>query len=162
MSDADVRNGRGEERAADRIGDDQLGERKERVLHTRIPESLDREIKRRARGLGMSVSTVVRNVLMNTFDLVENFVNDGANRAMSIMGEQPTPANGILGWQEAILELNAVCERCNAILPAGTTAAIGVHEGHGPRAIICKSCLDRVAAKATAGAAPTASEKQGD
>ena len=49
---------------------DGANSRKERVIHTRVPESLDDEIKRRATGLGLSVSNLVRNVLQHTFGLV--------------------------------------------------------------------------------------------
>jgi hypothetical protein len=136
-----------------------LGERKERVLHTRVPESLDRYLKRRARNLGMSVSTVVRNVLINTFGLVEDIVTDSTNVALSISGQEGIAARdqtarggvwppddaamtaGILGWQEVFLNLNAVCDRCNAVLRKGARAAIGVRERPGPRAIICGRCL---------------------
>ena len=141
-----------------------LPERKERVLHTRVPESLDRNIKRRARNLGMSVSTVVRNILLNTFGLVEGIVTDSANIALSITGEEAMPdrervrpggtpgaegapmAAAILGWQEAVLNLNAVCDQCNIVLPKGATAAIGVRERPGPRAIICTRCLAKLGA----------------
>ena len=44
---------------------------KDRVLQARIPEHLDEELRDRAEQLGLSVSTVVRNVLLNTFELVE-------------------------------------------------------------------------------------------
>lgn len=131
-----------------------LDERKERVLHTRVPDSLDRHLKRRARGLGMSVSTVVRHVLLNTFGLVEDIVADSTNLALTISGEDPAPrpdrpqasaaepaASDILGWQEAVLNVNAVCDQCNAILPRGTRAAIGIRSQPGPRAIICCDCL---------------------
>ena len=157
---------RGSAGAPGTAGTVDLEERKERVLHTRVPESLDRHIKRRARGLGMSVSTVVRNVLLSTFGLVEDIVTDSANIALSITGEEAIPsgrralvrgasagndapaASEILGWQEAVLNLNAVCDRCNAILRKGTRAAIGVRERPGPRAIICAKCLGRLAAEA--------------
>src|SRR5688572_3352758 len=61
-------------------------ERKEKVLHTRVPDSLDRQLRRRARSLGMSVSTIVRHVLLNTFGLVEDIVADSTNVALSIAG----------------------------------------------------------------------------
>ncbi len=129
----------------DHIVSGKLHERKERVLHTRVPESLDRHVKRRARNLGMSVSTVVRNVLLNTFGLVEGIVTDSANIALSIRGEEAVPAvSDVLGWQEAVLNLNAVCGQCNVLLPKGTRAAIGVRERSGPRAIICTRCLGKV------------------
>jgi hypothetical protein len=143
------------------IGDDdteQGPERKERVLHTRVPDSLDRHIKRRARSLGMSVSTVVRNVLLTTFGLVEDIVNDSTDIALAATGHPIGPARhrdtkrtasapepgDVLAWQEAVLNRNAVCAECNAMLPKGRRAAIGVGEGPGPRAIICATCLGKV------------------
>ncbi|TFH20922.1 MAG: hypothetical protein E4H03_11425 [Myxococcales bacterium] len=140
------------------------GERKDKVLHARIPPSRDREIKRRARGLGMSVSTVVRNVLLHTFDLVEDIVNDSTNLALSIAGDEAKRderkgdrhraakkasaprRDEILGWHEAILNLNAVCDRCNAILAKGTRAAIGICDTPGERSIICPDCLAKLSA----------------
>lgn len=153
-------NGAGEERGPDPGGDVATvpDERNEHVLHTRVPHSLDRRLKRRARTLGMSVSTVVRHVLLNTFGLVEDIVTDGANVALSLAGEEVMPrgrrpggpdraeaagegAGEILGWQEAVLNLNAVCDRCNAVLRRGGRAAIGIREHPGPRAILCRKCL---------------------
>jgi len=132
-------------------------ERKERVLHTRVSESLDRQLKQRASSLGMSVSTVVRHVLLNTFGLVEDIVTDSTNIALAVSGREvipsperkrvPTPAataGEVLAWQEAVLNLNAVCGECNAILPRGTRAAVGVREQPGPCAVICRGCLDNI------------------
>ncbi len=44
--------------------------RKERVLHTRIPASLEEEIKRLADALAIPVSNLVRNILQDTVGLV--------------------------------------------------------------------------------------------
>ncbi len=158
-----------DERRDDTHGDEKL-ERNEKVLHTRISPSLDREIKRRARGLGMSVSTVVRNVLLHTFDLVEDIVNDSTNVALSIAGdheEKPTGGDEplprttrrtrrpvrdtpgreyIIGWQELILNLNAVCDRCNTILAKGARAAVGISEASEPHTVICSDCLEAITA----------------
>lgn len=141
------------------IGD----EKHDKVLHTRISPTLDREIKRRARGLGMSVSTVVRNVLLHTFDLVEDIVNDSAHVAMSLAGDDPAERTSaskrssrspggrrpddspVIAWQEVVLNLNAVCDRCNRILTAGGKAALGIRDAPGPRSIICTSCVDALA-----------------
>jgi len=163
--------------SGDRSGDEghrtssalEVGERKGRVLHTRVSEALDRHIKRRARSLGMSVSTVVRHVLLNTFGLVEDIVTDSAKIALSIAGQDVAPArdlprssrraggqdgaddSGIVGWQEAVLHRNAVCERCNAMLAKGTRAAIAVQERAGPRAIICRRCFAGLTGSRKAG-----------
>jgi hypothetical protein len=144
--------------SGEQAGDDaDAHELKERVLHTRVPDSLDKHLKRRARTLGMSVSTIVRNVLLTTFGLVEDIVNDGTDIALAVTGQDaaprrprgragaPEPAGDVVAWQDAVLNVNAVCERCNAILPKGVRAAIGIRDQPGPRAILCLSCLTALA-----------------
>lgn len=127
--------------------DDDDRDKKPNVIHTRVPEDLDAEIKRRANSLGVSVSNLVRNVLSHAFGLVGDIVADGANVARSAkgivspVGVTPPSSTPVLGWQEAILALNAVCGRCNAILKRGTSAAIAVPGGN---AVLCKRCLKEV------------------
>jgi hypothetical protein len=115
-----------------------------------VPEHLDDEIKRRAGRLGLSVSNLVRNVLQNAFGLVEDIVHDSAEIARSARSDaagvsrgvqRMAASNRVLGWQTVLLNLNAVCERCNAILPKGGEAAIGVVDGAGPKPIRCTACL---------------------
>lgn len=117
---------------------------KDRVLQARIPEQLDEELRDRAEHLGLSVSTIVRNVLMHTFDLVEGVVIDSSQIARALTGREavadPDIETTVIGWQEVILNRNGVCEECNAILPVGQRAAIGVPTG--PRAtLLCMECL---------------------
>lgn len=121
-------------------------DRKERVIHTRVAEDLDEEIKRRAQGLGVSVSNLVRNILQNTIGLVEDIVLDGTEAvrraaARPMPGEEPR----VLGWQPAVLAVNAVCERCNALLPRGTRAAIGVLSAPGAPRFRCEPCIEEIA-----------------
>lgn len=139
---------------------DDKDERKERVLHTRVPPSLDDQLKQRSRSLGMSVSTIVRHVLLNTFGLVEDIVTDSTNAALSLGGQDPGPpvarsrrrerpdddgaGDEVIGWQDAVLNVNAVCGRCNAVLRKGSRAAIGIRERQGPRAILCRKCLAKL------------------
>jgi hypothetical protein len=163
-----VSNGKSDD---DRPAPEADDEKQDKVLHTRISPSLDRQIKRRARNLGMSVSTVVRHVLLNTFDLVEDIVNDSAGVAASLAGDETDDAAAakpntrartrggaaadagvIIAWQEAVLNLNVVCERCNAILPTGAKAAIAIRDTPGPRAIICTPCLGGLSANEREGA----------
>ena len=135
-------------------------ERKERVLHTRVPDSLDRQLKHRARRLGMSVSTVVRHVLLNTFGLVDDIVPDSTNGALALTGgDAAEPTSGtnaraaatqaadtgtVLAWQEAVLNVNAVCAHCNAILRRGVRAAVGIRDAAGAPVVICRRCLERL------------------
>lgn len=134
------------------MGDDPKP-RKERVIHTRVPESLDDEIKRRATGLGLSVSNLVRNILQNTFGLVEDIVHDsadiarsarGAKAAFSGSGGSEARAAEVVGWHLARLNVNAVCDACNAILPKGTQAGVGIVAGGRAIPIRCRACLEEV------------------
>lgn len=137
---------------------------KDRVLQARIPEHLDEELRDRAEQLGMSVSTIVRNVLLNTFDLVEGVVADSSEIARVFTNRgavqtPPDPETQVIGWQEAILNKNGVCDECNTILPKGARAAIGVPAG--PRAaLLCLDCLAQLAVAGNAADAPAASKDQ--
>ena len=131
-------------------------EKKERVIHTRVPESLEAELRERAQGLGISVSNLVRNVLGHAFGLVGDVVADSHAIARAARGgdkkaaaPEPPPAavspaspisiDDVLGWQPILLGKNAVCAKCNAILPRGKDAAIGV----GTTFVVCLTCVVR-------------------
>jgi hypothetical protein len=136
-------------------------ERKERVIHTRVPESLEAQLRQRAEDLGISVSNLVRNVLGHAFGLVGDVVADshaiaraargGPARAASTpppsashpataTASPPPSFDDVLGWQPIVLGKNAVCVRCNAILPRGTDAAVGL----GTQLVACLACLEEL------------------
>lgn len=134
-------------------------EKKERVLHTRVPESLEAELRHKAQDLGISVSNLVRNVLGHAFGLVGDVVADShaiaraarrkSDAADASPGARPPPAappalDDVLGWQPMVLGKNAVCARCNAILPRGRDAASGVTEATSARLVICLACLEQL------------------
>src|SRR5262245_51015656 len=111
-------------------------EKKERVIHTRVPESLEAELRERAQQLGISVSNLVRNVLGHAFGLVGDVVADSQAIARAARGEGKKPPGNpepsvedVLGWQRFVLGKNAVCARCNALLPRGRGAATAGGEG---------------------------------
>jgi hypothetical protein len=138
---------------------------KDRVLQARIPEQLDDELRDRAEQLGLSVSTIVRNVLLHTFELVEGVVTDSAQVGRALRGdkatsvpsrtESPSVASGgnseeVVGWQEAILNRNGICDTCNTILPVGERAAVGVPRQ--TRAIVlCMKCLEALSPRNASG-----------
>jgi hypothetical protein len=68
-------------------------ERKERVIHTRVPESLEAELRERAQHLGISVSNLVRNVLGHAFGLVGDVVADGHAIARAARGGRDRDAD---------------------------------------------------------------------
>lgn len=134
---------------------------KDRVLQARIPEDLDEQLRDRAEHLGISVSTVVRNVLLHTFELVEGVVTDSAELARVVQGRgaavapaEPTPEiiehqkTAVIGWQQAVLNRNGVCDHCNIILEKGTEAAVGVPVQARP-VLLCTRCLENLGTSAT-------------
>jgi hypothetical protein len=136
-------------------------ERKERVLHTRVPESLETHLRERAEDLGISVSNLVRNVLGHAFGLVGDVVADshaiaraarGAKEAAAstisaVTASEPADAlDDVLGWQPIVLGKNAVCARCNELLPRGRDAALGTAEQTHARFVICAPCLAQLRA----------------
>ncbi len=137
----------------DERDDDDEVEKKERVIHTRVPESLEAQLRERAQGLGISVSNLVRNVLGHAFGLVGDVVADGHAIARAARGDkkpaQPAPVgtapapvslDDVLGWQPIVLGKNAVCAKCNAILPRGRDGAVGV----GTQLVVCLTCLEEL------------------
>ena len=137
---------------------------KDRVLQARIPEQLDEELRDRAEQLGMSVSTIVRNVLLHTFDLVEGVVADSSQIARALTGREIAPTDSdaettVIGWQEAVLNKNGVCEKCNVILPVGQRAAIGVPTA-ARTTLLCLKCLTALSPSADNPAKPSAPKKE--
>jgi hypothetical protein len=129
--------------------DSSEAEKKERVIHTRVPESLETELRKRAQDLGISVSNLVRNVIGHAFGLVGDVAADSQAIARAARGDttrktanaaEPTE---VIGWQELVLAKNAVCGRCNDILPRGHKAAIAIG---GDRQIVCPKCLKELSA----------------
>ena len=121
-------------------------EKKERVIHTRIPQSLDDEIRDHAAKLGVSVSNLVRNVLQNAVGLVGDIVADSASIANAVKKGEEAAAGAeavVLGWQKVVLEVNALCDQCNEILPRGTEAAVALAEGQAVRLMRCLECLKK-------------------
>jgi hypothetical protein len=115
----------------------------------------------------------VRNVLGHAFGLVGDVVADSHAIARAARGDPPAgpgaapgavaaasfqaPAQAsvqasvqaiddVLGWQPMVLGKNALCVRCNAILPRGSDAAIGLAEPTGARLVICLACLEQLRA----------------
>jgi hypothetical protein len=130
----------------------QSEELKARVLHTRIPESLEDAIKVRAKHLRVPVSNLVRNALEQAFQLVENVVEDGiqiaeaAKRGAERVREAATrPRSEIYGWQEIVLNRDERCRDCGAELDRGTRAWRGLSDRPGALAVfLCAPCLEAI------------------
>lgn len=132
--------------------DNDKKDKKERVIHTRVSEDLDEELKDRAAQLGTSVSNLVRNVLLNTFGLVETVIADTAKAAGVTPRNKPKAteakaAGPVIGYQALTLNVNALCSKCNAILAKGGQGYIGITAAGiaGADSIICGACVEKVA-----------------
>lgn len=51
--------------------------RKDKVLHTRVPEELEDALQKKAVAMRIPVSNLIRNILEDAFQFVENVVADG-------------------------------------------------------------------------------------
>ena len=130
-------------------------EPKDRVLHTRIPESLEDAIKSKARRLRIPVSNLVRNVLEQTFQLVEDVVGDGleiastARRGAERVREAATrvraPDAAIYGWQDLILNRDERCRDCGQELDRGARACRGLSDQPNAAPVfLCPGCVGRI------------------
>lgn len=131
--------------------------RKERVIHTRVPAVLDRELKRLAENLKVPVSNVIRTILEDAVDtldsvgqLAEGELRDVADRlsrhrtALKKKRARGSLLEGVVGFQE--LTLASDDERCGGCLQAlliGEKAFLGVRDAAGPRVLLCPDCLSK-------------------
>jgi hypothetical protein len=116
-------------------------EKKERVIHTRVPESLEAELRRRAQDLGISVSNLVRNVLGHAFGLVGDVVADSHAIARAARGE--TRRKDVVAWQEIVAAKEMACPSCSKPIAKGARAAIPVHDDGTNGTIECADCASR-------------------
>lgn len=143
------------------------GGKKERVLHTRVPAVLERELKRLAKSLRMPVSNLVRAILQDALDTVDavgakaegelrgvaerlsrergRLRSRGTGSEPPLAAEEPAapmaPLEGVVGFQPLLLAREQKCGVCGRALAAGDEAFLGVRETRGPRVIVGRECL---------------------
>jgi hypothetical protein len=146
-------------RAAERASaedDETSPARKERVLHTRVPAVLERELKRLAENLRVPVSNLVRAVLedaVNVADVatenVEQRLKSFADNLAQERGKlkrrvQADPLGDVFAFQAVKLAQAAQCAKCEKELKRGETANLGLTEKPRPaneRVFVCDACL---------------------
>jgi hypothetical protein len=128
--------------------------KKERVLHTRVPAVLERELKRFADNLRVPVSNLVRTILedaVSVADAATESVEERLKKAAKTLEKERErikkkmehdPLEGILAFQEVVLAMPARCAKCEKELARGSKAnlAIGENPGH-PRRFVCDECV---------------------
>jgi hypothetical protein len=143
-----------EEPAADETAS---SEKKERVLHTRVPLVLERELKRFAENLRIPVSNLVRAILedaMEAADVAGESVEGRLKRAAQTLGQGreqlkkrvlPDPFEGVFAFQPVTLAQPTTCARCQKRLTAGMQAHLGLTDNPPrkpqDRRFACDACL---------------------
>src|SRR5215472_12252194 len=137
--------------------------KKERVLHTRVPAVLERELKRFADNLRVPVSNLVRTILedaLQVADAATENVEERLKRAARHLEKERKkrmehdPLEGIEAFQEVTLAVATTCARCECDLARGTRAHMGIEtvterpsaaHVNRPRArrFVCQECLPR-------------------
>ena len=132
--------------------------KKERVLHTRVPAVLERELKRFADNLRVPVSNLVRTILedaLNVADAASEGVEERLKTAASSLEHgreklkkrvHPDPLAGVFAFQPITLAQRAVCAKCSRDLDAGEQAHLGMTDEPNPkgrRIFVCEACLPK-------------------
>jgi hypothetical protein len=134
------------------LGDDG-GRKKERVLHTRVPAVLERELKRFADNLRIPVSNLVRTILEDALH-VADFAGSGIEQRLKSVAKLPDrehlkqrvksdPLAGILAFQAITLAQPTACGTCGDPVARGTEAHLAVSgtSYRGKNLIVCRACL---------------------
>jgi hypothetical protein len=133
--------------------------KKERVLHTRVPAVLERELKRFAENLRVPVSNLVRTILedaLSVADAATENVEERLKKAahqLEVEREKlkkkvmPDPLSEVFAFQDVMLAQPAQCVKCGRDLKAGEKAHLGLTDGPprgGARRIFaCDACIPK-------------------
>jgi hypothetical protein len=141
--------------------DDPAKDKKERVLHTRVPAVLEQELKRFADNLRVPVSNLVRTILedaLQVADVASNNVEERLRKAAESIEhervklkqrvQREDPLAKVFAFQEVTLAQSAQCAKCNTRLDAGSRAFLGLtdpptHGRAAPRILACAACLPK-------------------
>jgi hypothetical protein len=140
--------------------DDATEERakKERVLHTRVPAVLERELKRFADNLRVPVSNLVRTILedaLNVADAATENVEERLKKAahqLEVERERikkrvlHDPLADVFAFQTVTLAQPVECVKCGREMRPGERAHLGLSDGPpraGRRIFACDDCLPK-------------------
>jgi hypothetical protein len=132
--------------------------KKERVLHTRVPAVLERELKRFAEKLRIPVSNLVRTILEDALDVADaasESVEDRLKRAADGLEAQrerlkkkmhADPLAHVFAFQAITLAQRAACARCRRDLEPGEHAHLGLTDEpqtrtRPQRIFVCEACV---------------------
>lgn len=137
--------------------EDERAEKKERVLHTRIPAMLESELKAAAAALRIPVSNLVRTILEDAVNMAERAtgrVESSLERAARSVGAERErlrtrvkkldPLANVVAYQTVIVASETHCASCGTTLETGDNAALGVTDRPGgPKLFVCYACVPK-------------------
>jgi hypothetical protein len=133
-------------------------DKKERVLHTRVPAVLEAELKRIPQNLRVPVSNLVRTILEDALevadaagDRVEERLRNAASQLQTERERlrrkiRPDPLSDVYAFQPVTLAQPAHCAKCDVALDAGDHAHLGLVDpnvGGNVRIFVCDECLPK-------------------
>lgn len=132
-------------------------DRKERVLHTRVPAVLEAELKRFAQNLRIPVSNLVRTILEDALDVADaagDRVEERLRKAATHLQTererlrrkiQPDPLGDVYAFQQVTIAQPTACAKCELTLHPGDHAHLGLIDptvsGGVSRLFVCDACL---------------------
>jgi len=141
------------DRAEAETGSSRSSEKKERVLHTRIPAVLEAELKSAAAALRIPVSNLVRTILEDAVDIADRaggHVEDRLQRAARSMRdererirarvERLDPLADVVAYQKVQMAVDGHCAKCGTELHAGEDGLLAIASKPGPAVFVCRGC----------------------
>ena len=136
-------------------------DRKDQLVQTRVPGELSETLREAAKKNRVTVSQLIRNVLEDTFELVDNVVGEAVHLGNTVKrdalriadsakgrGRRPAPLDplaAVEAWQEVRLNKDVVCAVCARLVPRGEQASFGVGgDPSAPKVWLCASCTARL------------------
>jgi hypothetical protein len=126
-------------------------ERKGRIIQARVPDELGETLSEAARQKRVSVSQLIRDVLVDTFTLVDGVVGGARELGEQVARDARRIAESARGrrledgvadvdaWQELLVNREVSCARCARVLSRGERA-FGSVGGGSTRAWLCARC----------------------
>jgi hypothetical protein len=127
-------------------------ERKDRLIQTRVDGDLEETLREAARQQRMTVSQLIRNLLEDTYTVVDGVVADAKHLAKVVSSDARAIALAARGrrdqvaaveaWQEVVLGKLQTCARCGTTLTRGDKGLMGVTSDRpgAPRLWLCTDC----------------------
>ena len=133
-------------------------DKKERVLHTRVPAVLEAELKRFAQNLRVPVSNLVRTILEDALEVADAAGDRVEERLRTAASQLQTererlrrkigkdPLADVLAFQPVTLAQPAHCAKCDVALDVGDHAHLGLLDPNvsgSSRLFVCDDCLPK-------------------